>query len=141
MYSVYIHYTWMPDLTIRFDPASGVPAVRQITDNLRVVLVDKKLQPGASLPSVRRLAIELGVHFNTVAEAYRQLAAEGWLELRHGRAAVVVIRSAPEAVTEDWLGQFRDRLRGLVAQMRAEGADAGELAAELRATAERVVRS
>ncbi len=131
----------MLGLTIRFDPTSGVPAVRQITDNLRALLVEKKLQPGASLPSVRRLAIELGVHFNTVAEAYRQLAAEGWLKLRHGRAAVVVARSVPEIVNKDCLGQFRDRLRGLIAQMRSEGVSAGEIAAELSATAETVVCS
>ena len=38
---------------------------------------------------LRHVAVELGVHFNTVAEAYRQLAAEGWLDLKHGRGAVV----------------------------------------------------
>jgi DNA-binding transcriptional regulator YhcF (GntR family) len=64
-------------MTIRFDPFSGVPAIRQITDSLRVLLVERKLAPGVVLPSVRRLAMELGVHFNTVAEAYRELAGEG----------------------------------------------------------------
>ena len=63
---------------IRIDPSSGIPAVRQIADNLRVLLVGGQLAPGAALPPVRRVAVELGVHFNTVAEAYRQLAAEGW---------------------------------------------------------------
>ncbi len=82
--------------------------------------------------------MELGVHFNTVAEAYRQLAAEGWLELRHGRVAVVIARSAPEIARKDWLGQFRDRLRGLIAQMRAEGVSADEIAAELCAAAKGV---
>lgn len=129
-----------PKVTIRFDPGSGVPAVRQITDNLRVLLVGRKLAPGTSLPSVRRLAMELGVHFNTVAEAYRQLATEGWLDLQHGRGAVVINRSLPVMNNSNWLEEFRDRLRGLIAQMRAEGAPAAEIAAELRTAAKLVTR-
>ena len=127
-------------LTIRFDPDSGVPAIRQIADNLRVLLVENKLAPGAALPPIRRVAIELGVHFNTVAEAYRQLASEGWLDLKHGRGAMVIPRSAPRVVP-NWIEQFRDQLRGLIAQMRANGAGAEDIAAELRATAKVVTRS
>jgi len=62
---------------IRIDLNSPVPATRQIADGLRVELVEGRLKPGSGLPSVRRVAMELGVHFNTVAEAYRVLAAEG----------------------------------------------------------------
>ncbi len=129
----------MPGIaTIRFDPHSGVPAVRQIADNLRVLLVERKLAPGAALPSVRRLAMELGVHFNTVAEAYRQLATEGWLDLQHGRGAVVIARSASTAKSKNWVDGFRNRLRSLVAQVRAEGASIDELATELTAMAKAV---
>ncbi len=126
---------------IRFDPASGVPAVRQIADSLRVLLVEGRLAPGAVLPSVRRVAMELGVHFNTVAEAYRQLAAEGWLDLKHGRGAVVVARSVPEVTGRAWADEFRVRVRALAAQMRAQGIPAGTIAEELRALAKVVTRS
>jgi DNA-binding transcriptional regulator YhcF (GntR family) len=120
---------------IRFDPQSGVPAIRQITDNLRVLLVEERLAPGALLPSVRRLAMELGVHFSTVAEAYRELAAEGWLDLRHGRGATVLARSVPSIGRKQWLAEFRDRLGGLIAQTRSQGAQTDEIAEELRAAA------
>ena len=126
---------------LRFDPRSGVPAVRQISDGLRVLLVEGQLRPGVSLPSVRRLAMELGVHFNTVAEAYRELAAEGWLDLRHGRGAVVVARSVPVVQDEKWSEEFRGRVRSLVAQMRSRGISTDRLAAELRALAEVVTRT
>jgi len=135
LYSVQVLCTQMPaGFTIRFDPSSGMPAIRQIADNLRVLLVENKLAPGAALPPVRRLAIELGVHFNTVAEAYRQLATEGWLDLKHGRGAWVIERSAPQVVP-NWMDQFRSQLRGLIAQMRANGAGAEEIASELRSMA------
>jgi GntR family transcriptional regulator len=126
---------------LRIDPASTVPAVRQIGDSLRVLLVEGQLAPGTALPSVRRVAMELGIHFNTVAEAYRQLAAEGWLDLKHGRAAVVVPRAVPAVENKAWSEAFRNRLRGIVAQMRSQGASAASIAAELRAMAKVVTRS
>ena len=127
-------------LTIRFDPNSDVPAIRQITERLRVLLVENKLLPGTSLPPVRRLAMELGVHFNTVAAAYRELAEEGWLDLRHGRGALVVARAVRTVQGKAWLDEFRDELRGLIARMLAEGAGAAEIAAELRAASKTVTR-
>ena len=116
---------------IQIDPNSDVPAVRQIADSLRVLLVEGQLTPGAELPSVRRGA--MGVHFNTVAEAYRQLAAEGWLDQKHGRGAVVLNRAVPKEVDGGRLEDFRQRLRGLVAQMRSEGVSAARIASELKA--------
>lgn len=104
-------------------------------------MVEGQLVPGTELPSVRRIAMELGVHFNTVAEAYRQLAAEGWLDLKHGRGAVVVARAVPAVNNRARTEDFRNRLRGMVAQMRSQGISADRIAAELRAMAKRVTRS
>jgi DNA-binding transcriptional regulator YhcF (GntR family) len=126
---------------LRIDPASTVPVVRQITDSLRVLFVEGRLAAGTALPSVRRVAMELGVHFNTVAEAYRILAAEGWLEVKQGRGAVLVARTAPALASEAWREDFRSRLRALLAQMRAQGVPAARLAAELRGVAKEVTRT
>jgi GntR family transcriptional regulator len=127
----------MPPLAkIRIDLTSQIPAYRQIVDALRVLLVDGTLPPGSDLPSVRRLAMELGVHFNTVGEAYRSLAEEGWLDLRHGRGAKVIARGAQSTVSSERLQEFRTQLRNLVAQMRAAGVPRSRIAAELRAAVE-----
>jgi DNA-binding transcriptional regulator YhcF (GntR family) len=126
---------------IRIDPASDIPVVRQIADRLRVLFVEGQLVPGTRLPSVRRLAIELGVHFNTVAEAYRILAAEGWLDVKHGHGAVVVQRVVPDVKNEAWTKDFRNRLRGIMAQTRSQGVSAASIAAELRAMAKEVTRT
>jgi len=120
---------------LRIDPASPAPIVRQIVDQLRVPLVEGSLRPGTVLPPVRRLATDLAVHFNTVAEAYRQLASEGWLDLRQGRGATVVEREAP-APSRRELSGYRQRLRELVSQMRAHGVPSSRIAAELKAIAE-----
>ncbi len=130
LYSVYVQYTVAHDLTLRIELHSAVPAYRQIVDGLRILLVNGKLAPGSELPSVRRMALDLGVHFNTVAEAYRTLADEGWLELRQGRGATVVKRDAPAASAES-LGEFQSRLRALLAEALAKGISAAKLSTEL----------
>jgi GntR family transcriptional regulator len=117
---------------IRIDLSSPVPAYRQIVDSIRVLLVEGTLSAGTALPSVRRLAMELGVHFNTVGEAYRTLAEEGWLDLHHGRSAIVMDRALRSPAPPERLVEFRDRLRNLVAQMRAEGIPIARIAAELK---------
>lgn len=121
---------------IRIDLSSQIPAYRQIVDGIRVLLVDGTLQAGTDLPSVRQLAMELGVHFNTVGEAYRQLAAEGWLDLRHGRGARVVARGTTAAASPERVEEFRVRMRNMIAEMRASGISAAKIAAELRALME-----
>jgi GntR family transcriptional regulator len=125
----------MPGPVLRIDPASSAPLVRQIVDQLRVSLVEGSLKPGTVLPPVRRLATDLAIHFNTVAEAYRQLASEGWLDLRQGRGATVVEREAPAPSRREISG-YRQRLRELVSQMRAQGVSTARIVAELKAVAE-----
>ena len=51
---------------------------------LREALQTGRLAPGTRLPSSRALAADLGIARNTVAEAYAQLIAEGWLTARQG---------------------------------------------------------
>jgi GntR family transcriptional regulator len=115
-------------IRIELDPAT--PVNRQIVDQIRTLLVEGTLPPGADLPSVRRLATDLGVHFATVADAYRTLAEEGWLEISHGRSARVLPRREPAADPEaDEL--FRRRLRQLVAEARSQGVSAQKIALEL----------
>ena len=55
-----------------------------------------RLGPGRRLPSTRRLAARIGLHRNTVAAAYRRLAARGLLEVRHGARARVAAGPAVE---------------------------------------------
>jgi len=123
-----------PDAQIRIDLDSATPVNRQIVDHLRTLLVAGALAPGDVLPSVRRLAIDLGIHFNTVADAYRMLADEGWLEVRHGQGVRVLARKAPAADAET-LSAFQRRLRQLVAEVRAQGLPARSIARELAALA------
>lgn len=117
-------------MLLRVDPASTTPVYRQIVDGMRVALVKGELTPGDPLPSVRRLALDLGVHFNTVAQAYRALAQEGWLQISARGGAEVKERSLPSPQQPD--ASFRRRLDELIARLRADGVTPAQLARELR---------
>jgi GntR family transcriptional regulator len=123
-------------MTLRIDAQSSVPVYRQIVDGLRILLVGGELEPGRQLPPVRRLAMDLGVHFNSVAEAYRALAAEGWLEITRRSGARVVFRKTPEKPDSAASEGFRRRLRELVAEVQSLGFPRGRIARELRRLAE-----
>jgi GntR family transcriptional regulator len=123
-----------PKTELALDPDSPTPAYRQIADLIRSQLVFHEIAVGATLPPGRELARDLGVHHNTVAQAYRQLAAEGLVELKRKTGAKVLQRIAP-AASPDVTEYYRRRLRSVVAAMWSEGVQAEEIRAELKAMA------
>ncbi|MGI5428134.1 PLP-dependent aminotransferase family protein [Streptomyces sp. CA-179760] len=66
---------------------------RGLTDALRAAVRSGRLAPGTRLPSSRALAADLGIARNTVADAYADLAAEGWLTARQGSGTRVAART------------------------------------------------
>jgi DNA-binding transcriptional regulator YhcF (GntR family) len=121
-----------PVPVIRIDLASPVPAYRQIANALRALLVSDAFPVGAPLPTVRQLAVDLGVHHNTVAEAYRVLAVEGWLDLRRRHGAIVLDRSRPRPARQA-RPSLVQRLRELTAEAQAAGLAPAVIADTMRA--------
>ncbi|MFJ8714807.1 PLP-dependent aminotransferase family protein [Streptomyces violaceus] len=66
---------------------------RGLTDALREAVRSGRLAPGTRLPSSRALAADLGIARNTVADAYADLVAEGWLTARQGSGTRVAART------------------------------------------------
>jgi GntR family transcriptional regulator len=121
-------------LSISIDISSKAPIYEQIAGEIRALLVAGELAPGAQLPTVRQLAMDLNVHHNTVANAYRILAEEGWLELRRGRGVRVVSRSKGQRATRWGRGRhnaFRSELKRLLAKAAAEGLPPETIARQL----------
>jgi len=123
-------------LRVTLNLESPTPAYRQIADDLRRHLVDEQLKPGDLLPPIRQLALDLGVHFNTVALAYRLLAEEGWLELKRRRGAMVIARSAPRAVDQRQVDGLLRQLAQIAAQLRGAGMSSRQISAALRRIAQ-----
>ncbi|MGN9760256.1 MocR-like pyridoxine biosynthesis transcription factor PdxR [Streptomyces sp. SD31] len=79
--------------------ASGSPAPggrrAALTRALREAVREGRLAPGTRLPPYRSLAADLGIARNTVADAYAELVAEGWLTARQGSGTRVAERAEP----------------------------------------------
>jgi len=128
------HHTMKPKPAIRIDLGSPMPAYRQIANALRALLVGGSFHVGEPLPTVRQLAVDLGVHHNTIAEAYRVLAEEGWLALRRRHGAIVLDRSRPSPPPEARTSLVQ-RLRELTAEAQAAGLAPGVIAESMRSVA------
>jgi GntR family transcriptional regulator len=123
-------------LRVSINLDSPTPAYRQIASDLRRHLVDEQLKPGDQLPPIRQLALDLGVHFNTVALAYRLLADEGWLELKRRRGATVIARNTPRAVDQRQVDGLLRQLAQIAAQLRSAGMSSRQISAALRRIAQ-----
>jgi GntR family transcriptional regulator/MocR family aminotransferase len=101
----------------RGQPGHGVRA--GLESALREAVRTGRLGPGVRLPSSRALAADLGVARNTVAEAYGQLVAEGWLTAVQGSGTRVAGQAATGLPTAAHSAP-------VARQARAAGAPAGQ---------------
>lgn len=68
---------------------SDVPLREQLTAQIKLAILSQDLKPGQKLPSTRVLARRFQIHANTVSAAYRELAEQGWVDLRAGSGIYV----------------------------------------------------
>ncbi|XSS52237.1 GntR family transcriptional regulator [Propionibacteriaceae bacterium Y1923] len=93
-------------MMLRVDPSAAQPPYEQLKSQLVAQMTSGALPTGAKLPSVRRLAADLGIAPNTVARAYRELEHSGFVRTA-GRNGTVVVASVTWAPTSprrppDW---------------------------------------
>ena len=81
---------------IHLDFRSGTPIYTQIVEQVKQQVVSGELKPGDQLPTVRALALELRVNFNTVARAYRLLDEAGIISTQQGRGTYILDVPPPE---------------------------------------------
>ena len=82
-------------LTLHIDFRSGLPIYIQIMNQIEQQVSGGMLKPGDQLPTVRALASELRVNFNTVARAYRLLDETGVISTQQGRGTYILVKPPP----------------------------------------------
>jgi GntR family transcriptional regulator len=78
------------------DFRSHVPIYVQLVDRIKNLVASGTVGPGDQLPTVRQMAAELRVNFNTIARAYRILDEEGVISTQQGRGTYVLEPMPPE---------------------------------------------
>lgn len=85
-------------MNLEIDFRSGIPIYIQVVERIKEMLAAGKLKPGDQLPTVRALALELRVNFNTVARAYRILDEAGVISTQQGRGTYILEMPPPEMI-------------------------------------------
>jgi GntR family transcriptional regulator len=127
---------------LELDFRSHSPIYVQIVDRIKHLIATEALKPGQQLPTVRQLATDLRVNFNTVARAYRILDEAGVISTQQGRGTYVLEPPLPEdakrmrdaaleAITRSYLleayrmgfepEEIEDNIEKLIACWRDEG--------------------
>src|SRR5687767_13936123 len=138
-------------LLLHIDFRSGLPIYTQIVNQIQAQVVGGVLKPGDQLPTVRALAEELRVNFNTVARAYRILDEARVISTQQGRGTYIteipppnvsekLRRESLEALTERFISEamrldfskseisqmVKDHLKALKASITTEGSGQNE---------------
>ena len=107
-------------MNFELDFRSGIPIYIQIIEHVKELLAKGTLKAGDQLPTVRALAQELRVNFNTVARAYRILDEIGVISTQQGRGTYILENPPPEVLE-------RMRAQALIDLTRRYLADARQL--------------
>jgi DNA-binding transcriptional regulator YhcF (GntR family) len=92
---------------------SEIPVRQQLATQIVLGIASGDLTTGERLPSTREIARRFGVHSNTVSNAYKLLAAEGWLEFRQGSGFYVsdAKPETPENSLDKLIAEFFQKAR------------------------------
>ena len=104
------------EMEIRVDFESGVPIYMQLVDRIKQMVASGQLQPGQQLPTMRQLAADLRINYNTVGRAYAILDQDGVISTQQGRGTYIASR-----LNEEQIRRMRlDKLRSMVGQIVQE---------------------
>jgi GntR family transcriptional regulator len=112
---------------VSIDARDATPIYAQLERALRAAIASGRLQPGAQLPTVRQLAVDLRVNANTVARVYAELERAGVLETRRGVGSFVNATPAQAHPPRE----HERRLRGFVTRVLADADRSGFTVDEL----------
>ena len=98
---------------MRVDSTSATPLFDQLRTAVIDAVRDGRLAPGSRLPTVRELAVELGLAPNTVARAYRELETAGIVETRGRQGTFVARRDPTDAAMAAAARVYADAARAL----------------------------
>jgi GntR family transcriptional regulator len=115
----------------RLDPHSGVPAYRQVIDQVLSGIASGTLGPGDQLPTVRQMAVDLTINPNTVVRAYRELEIRGVLETQQG-TGTFISQTKPKQDEMERERQLNQLAADAAARTGQAGFTVGELIARLK---------
>lgn len=111
-------------MVIRIDEYSDVPIYMQIRNQIVMGISSGELKAGEQLPTVRALALEIGINTMTVSKTYQMLKSEGYIMTDRKNGARVRQMIEQSGVISD---ENKNELRRIVSEARLSGVPREEL--------------
>lgn len=116
-------------MVISINEFSDTPIYIQIRDQIILGISEGKLSPGEQLPTVRTLALDIGINSMTVSKAYQLLKQEGYIvtDRRSGARISPDFKQRKELTPEN-----EASLRRIISEVKISGMSEEELLNEVR---------
>jgi GntR family transcriptional regulator len=114
---------------IKVEHGSSIPIYLQIVDSIKHLVATRRLMPGEQLPTIRRLAADLRINYNTVARAYLMLDKEGVISTQQGRGTYIAEHPGEEKLAAMRREKLRAMLSGVVLEAKSLGYTDQEISA------------
>jgi GntR family transcriptional regulator len=118
---------------VELDFRSHVPIYVQIVERIKHLVATEALKPGDQLPTVRQLAADLRVNFNTIARAYRILDEGGVISTQQGRGTYVLEPLPPERAMRLRRSALDALVRSFLVEADRLGFEPDEVASDVEA--------
>jgi GntR family transcriptional regulator len=122
---------------VELDFRSHVPIYVQIVERIKHLVATEALKSGDQLPTVRQLAADLRVNFNTIARAYRILDEAGVISTQQGRGTYVLEPLPPERATRLRRAALDALVRSFLVEADRLGFEPDEVASDVENLIER----
>lgn len=99
------------------DEGSGIPIWLQLRNRLIYLITSGVFAPGDKLPTMRQLAVDLGINYNTVSRVYQDIERDGYIISQRGRGTFAhdgylqreqAAGSAAESLADSFILQCRE---------------------------------
>jgi GntR family transcriptional regulator len=114
-------------MNLEIDFRSGIPIYLQVVERIKERLASGQLKPGDQLPTVRALATDLRVNFNTIARAYRIMDESGIISTQQGRGTYILEMPNPEVIGSMRVKALEDLTRRYIEDAERLGVAPDEL--------------
>ena len=118
------------DIAIKVDPESGIPLWVQLRNRLVYLIESGHMAEGDKLPTVREMAVNLGINYNTVSKVYQDVERDGYIISKRGKGTFVAHRSvAYDGVVKSELDVLADEFISRCLELGMSADDISELLA------------
>jgi GntR family transcriptional regulator len=115
-------------MKLQIEPESKVPIYIQVEEQIRSLIAAGQLQPGDQLPTIRELAADLRVNYNTIARIYLDLDRDGVISTQRGRGTFVAGVPDEEEMARMRQGKLRAIVGAALEEARTLGYAPDEIA-------------